>query len=189
LLAAVTFCHGTRENWHLSGFGPDPKLAYSVIVGGHEVGLVKSEQYLDDMLSILAPSCRSCGEMSSVRDWIVLEPAKVNGNVFRMHGALRQTLEEFLQSHVNAFSIVIADQPVITLASPDDANRVMTEVISRFTPEPGPRMQIRDLVVEPLETVQILPSVVSRLQVISPDEGARYLLNGTTERKSYRVTK
>ncbi len=171
------------DAWTL--FVDDGRRALAVSLLGTEVGGAHDRAYLDELLELLLPSVGTTPDETA--GWVTTRPVPLKESIFELHARLRAHLEDLLTTHDAGFAVMVAGEPVVTVATAADAREVVTDLINRFTPRPVEGETIQSLEVGTAERLAVEPALTARAAVMSASDALAYLLAGTRERRVYQV--
>jgi murein DD-endopeptidase MepM/ murein hydrolase activator NlpD len=99
---------------------------------------------------------------------------------------LKQNIRSCLDLKRQAVSICVDGKEIVSLAGRGTANTILEQVKERFTAKKEGVM-IENVTFK--EKVEVLDDATDLDSVMEPDDALRYITNGTTETKTYTVTK
>lgn len=167
ILVVVLFLFSNRSAWEVS-------------VDNETVGYTLDRDRAMQLAHSILEADGSLEESNAVLDFNRVKRAQVELSTYE---ELQTRLTCALLKLREGWAIEVNGQAVVTLASKEEAEAVVTEVLNYFPPEVGSELKE----VYTTETVESLPCIARTTVFLPVDEAVAYLVRGTKETREYEI--
>ncbi len=164
--------------------------AYMVSLNGTGIGMVKDRKIAMKVLDQINDEIlgeNKNGELVLTAE-LKLEKTKIDTDVDRIldKESLKEELRKNIELKRKAITLCIDDSPILSVIGMDKARNLLERIKESFvSKDDGVIVSNIDI----KEKVELLDNPVEPEDIMDPEDAYKFLLNGTTESKEYKVAK
>ncbi|EOD00796.1 M23 family metallopeptidase [Caldisalinibacter kiritimatiensis] len=164
---------------------------YKVLINDQQIGIVESKDTVENMTSQIKSELENTKglNVSVNKSLLNFQKTSITTTKFTPLDKLYENLKKNLKFMANCYSININGENIVFLKTKADAEKVINEIKSLYLPKEIEKENYDLEYIKILEDIEIKEVEADVNSIMTNDNAKKYLLQGTTEEKKYKVQK